>query len=92
MEVIWQSIEDSGHHPEDFAGARTALFVSSLSDDYKKLLQDADIGLNGFYWMGNETAMFPAKIALFLNIQGPCQFLNAECSSGLFALHEASGM
>ena len=92
MEVVWQSIEDSGHRPEDFSGARTALFVSSLSDDYKKLLQDADIGLNGFYWMGNETAMFPAKIARFLDIQGPCQFLNAECSSGLFALHEASGM
>ena len=90
MEVIWHCIEDSGHKASDFSGPRTGLFVSTQSDDYKKLLQDHQMFLNPNYWLGNESAMFPAKIAYFLDIQGPCQFINTECTSSLVAIHEAS--
>ena len=90
MEVIWHSMEDSAHPSEDYSGERTGIFVSSISGDYKKLLQDHHAPVNEYYWMGNETAMFPAKIARFFNIQGPCKFINTECTSAFVAIHEAS--
>ncbi len=89
METIWHAVEQSGHRAADFAGGRTGLFVSTISDDYKKLLQDRGVPFNGNYWLGNEWSIFPAKIARFLDIQGPCRFINAECASALVAVHDA---
>jgi len=90
METIWHSMEDSGHQSVDYRGKRTGLFVSTLSSDYSKLLQDHHVPINEDYWKGNESAIFPAQIARFFDIQGPCKFVNTECASGLFAIHEAS--
>jgi acyl transferase domain-containing protein/acyl carrier protein/thioesterase domain-containing protein len=90
MEVIWHSMEDSMHASGKYSGARTGVFVSTLSGDYGKLMQDHHVPTNEHYWKGNEPAIFPAKIARFFDIQGPCKFVNTECSSGLFAIHEAS--
>ena len=90
MEVIWHCLEDSGHRPQDVAGPRTGLFVSSLSEDFHKQLLERGAPVNGYSWLGNEPAMFPAKLARWLDVQGPCRFINAECASSLVALHEAS--
>ena len=90
LQEIVHSIEDSGHRSADYAGPRTGLFVASLCEDYQKLL--AGRGLLGTpqTWAGTENAMFPARVARFFDIQGPCHFVNAECASSLVALHEAS--
>ncbi|WP_166288069.1 beta-ketoacyl synthase N-terminal-like domain-containing protein [Photorhabdus stackebrandtii] len=86
LEVIVQSIEDSGHTNQDMNGDRTALFVSALSSDYEKLLRDKDVEENFYYWAGNEPAMSSGRIARFLDIQGPTQFVNTECTGGITAL------
>ncbi len=88
MEVIWHSIEDSAHRASDYAGARTGLLIASAGDDYKKRLQEAGVPLNSHFWIGNEAAIFPAKIARFLDVQGACRLINAECAGSLFAIHE----
>lgn len=90
MEEIVHSIEDSGHALSDFSGERTGLFITTLCEDYKKLLQDHGLVNTPQTWAGNENAMFPAKLARFLDVQGPCHFINAECTSALVALHQAS--
>ncbi|WP_444996464.1 SDR family NAD(P)-dependent oxidoreductase [Aliikangiella sp. IMCC44359] len=90
LEQVIQCIQDSGHPASDFAGERTGLFICTQSEDYKKLLQDHHLVLNPLAWGGNETAMFPPKVARLLNIQGPVHFVNSECASSLVALHEAS--
>jgi acyl transferase domain-containing protein/acyl carrier protein len=92
LEEIVQCIADSGHPSSDYSGPRTGLFVTTLSEDYKKLLQDKGLILSPLSWGGNEMAMFPPKIARFLNIQGPCHYINAECASSLVAIHEASSL
>ncbi|WP_176692783.1 beta-ketoacyl synthase N-terminal-like domain-containing protein [Photorhabdus luminescens] len=86
LEVIVQSIEDSGHTNQDMSGDRTALFVSTLSGDYEKLLRDNKVEENFYYWAGNEPAMSSGRIAQFLDIQGPTQFVNTECTGGITAL------
>ncbi|WP_338805169.1 beta-ketoacyl synthase N-terminal-like domain-containing protein [Xenorhabdus griffiniae] len=86
LEVIIQSIEDSGHANQDMSGDRTALFVSALANDYEKLLRDKEVETNFYYWAGNEPAMSSGRIARFLDIQGPTQFINTECTGGATAL------
>ena len=89
MEVVWHALEDAGHRPADLAGPRTALLVSTLSSDHEKRLVESGATPNGYQWLGNETAMFPAKLGRWLDIQGPCRFVNAECAGALVAVHEA---
>ncbi len=86
LETIVQSIEDSGHPHQDMGGERTALFISSLSNDYEKLLRDLAVQENFHYWAGNEPAMALGRVARFLDIQGPTQFINTECTGGITAL------
>ncbi|MCC8366059.1 polyketide synthase dehydratase domain-containing protein [Xenorhabdus sp. PB61.4] len=86
LEIINQSIEDSGHANQDVSGDRTALFVSALANDYEKLLRDKGVEENFYYWAGNEPAMSSGRIARFLDIQGPTQFINTECTGGTTAL------
>ncbi|WP_340621267.1 beta-ketoacyl synthase N-terminal-like domain-containing protein [Xenorhabdus siamensis] len=86
LEIITQSIEDSGHANQDMSGDRTALFVAALANDYEKLLRDKDVEENFYYWAGNEPAMSSGRIARFLDIQGPTQFINTECTGGTTAL------
>ncbi|MFP5391495.1 MAG: SDR family NAD(P)-dependent oxidoreductase, partial [Gammaproteobacteria bacterium] len=90
MQEIVHSIEDSGHPIASYAGPRTGLFIANLSEDYQKLLQERGLVNHPHTWAGNENAMFPARVARFFNIQGPCHFVNAECTSSLVALHEAA--
>ena len=89
LETIVQSIDDSGYSNNDFSGSKTAVFTTSLSSDYEKLLRDAGVEQNFYYWAGNEPSMFSAKIARFLDIQGPTKNVFAECTGGSTALHEA---
>lgn len=90
LQAVVHAIEDGGHALGDFSGPRTGLFIATLCEDYQKLLQEQGLTNTPQTWSGNENAMFPAKIARFLNIQGACQFVNAECTSSLAAIHEAS--
>lgn len=89
LETIVQCIEDSGSSLESVSGDRTALCLSSLSNDFEKLLRSYGVAENYHYWAGTEHAMLPGRVAGFLDIRGPTHFVNAECTGGIAALHLA---
>lgn len=86
MEEAWKALEDAGRAGEDLSGSMTGVYVGCSVGDYQTRL-----GKNPppqAFW-GNATAVVPARLAYFLNLQGPAVTVDTACSSSLVAIHLA---
>lgn len=87
LQNSWRCIEDAGYNPTDLSGSLCGVFVGCAASDYGQLMalpQD-----NAQALMGESVALLPARIAYFLNLQGPCLAIDTACSSSLVALASA---
>jgi FkbH-like protein/FkbM family methyltransferase len=87
LETCWHSIEDSGTDPTTLSGTNCGVFVGCVANDYGQLTQDGGLTANGL--MGGATSVLSARIAYFLNLQGPCLSIDTACSSSLVAIANA---
>jgi 3-oxoacyl-(acyl-carrier-protein) synthase/enoyl-CoA hydratase/carnithine racemase/acyl carrier protein len=87
LETCWHSIEDSGTDPTTLSGTNCGVFVGCVANDYGQLSQDGGLTANGL--MGGATSVLSARIAYFLNLQGPCLSIDTACSSSLVAIANA---
>lgn len=87
LETCWHSIEDSGTDPTTLSGTNCGVFVGCVGNDYGQLSPDAGLTSNGL--MGSAPSVLSARIAYFLNLQGPCLSIDTACSSSLVAIANA---
>lgn len=91
MQVVWESLEVSGHTPESLTATagRVGVFVGAMWHDFQQVGADdwRSCGQAAISATASDTAN---RISHFLGFTGPSVAVDASCSSSLAALHMAA--
>ncbi|WP_426448173.1 beta-ketoacyl synthase N-terminal-like domain-containing protein [Paenibacillus sp. S-38] len=86
LEESWKALEDAGYAGAGMQGKSCGVYVGCGPSDYAKLLGDQPPAQA--FW-GNASSIIPARIAYYLDLQGPAIAVDTACSSSLAAIHLA---
>ncbi len=89
LEVIWESLVNSGISPENLKNTNTGVFVGISSNDYNQCLRQSDLTPGLHLSTGNSSSVASGRISYLLGLKGPCLSLDTACSSSLVATHLA---
>lgn len=82
LQESWNALEDAGYGPDRIREEKIGMFVGAEDGDYSILLEEGNI-------TSNHNGILAARMAYFLNFNGPVMTINTACSSGLVAVHQA---
>lgn len=90
LEEAYKAFEDAGYCAKKLSGVNCGVFLGLTSNEYSNLLAKTDQCYNDL----SEThySIASARIAYFLNLNGPAITIDTACSSSLVATHLACGM
>ncbi|MCX8131318.1 MAG: SDR family NAD(P)-dependent oxidoreductase [Clostridia bacterium] len=83
LQEAWKALEDAGYGAKHIKNNRIGMFVGVEQGDYQSLHKEK--GSITF----NNNAILAARLAYFLNLNGPVMAIDTACSSGLVAVHQA---
>ena len=86
LEESWKALEDAGYGGESVREKQCGVYVGCGSSSYDRLFGDNPPPQA---WWGNSQSVAPARIAYYLNLQGPAIAVDTACSSSLVAIHLA---
>jgi len=86
LEESWKALENAGYAGDDTRGKRCGVYVGCDRGNYADLF--TGVPPPQAFW-GNTGAVIPARIAYFLDLQGPAIAVDTACSSSLVAIHLA---
>ncbi|ODS25133.1 hypothetical protein AB835_00250 [Candidatus Endobugula sertula] len=86
LEESWNALENAGYVGDGIEGKRCGIYAGCVSGDYAQLFGDQPPPQA--FW-GNASSIIPARIAYYLNLQGPATAVDTACSSSLVAVHLA---
>lgn len=86
LEECWKALEVAGYAGEAVQGVRCGVYVGNEPGDYNQLFSGQTPGQA--MW-GVASSVLPARIAYFLDLQGPAISVDTACSSSLVAVHLA---
>lgn len=86
LEESYKALEDAGYAGSTPYHQRCGVYVGCANGDYATLLP-RQAPAQAFW--GNASSVIPARIAYFLNLQGPALAVDTACSSSLIAIHLA---
>ncbi len=86
LEESWRALEDAGYAGKSAHEKQCGVYVGCGSSNYDRLVGE---GAPPQAFWGNSQAVTPARIAYFLNLQGPAIAVDTACSSSLVAIHLA---
>ncbi len=86
MEESLKAIEDAGYAGKSIDGKQCGVYVGCGETGYSSLFKDNPPAQA--FW-GNSASIIPARIAYYLNLQGPAVAIDTACSSSLVAIHMA---
>ncbi|ELR72054.1 Malonyl CoA-acyl carrier protein transacylase [Fulvivirga imtechensis AK7] len=86
MEESFKALEDAGYAGKSIDGKQCGVYVGCGETGYSGLFQDNPPAQA--FW-GNAMSIIPARIAYYLNLQGPAVAIDTACSSSLVAIHMA---
>ena len=89
LEEAWRALEDGGYAGVRRAAARVGVFVGARAGDYLLELYRRGLELDAATFTGTDVSMMAARIAYYLDTEGPTMALDTACSSSLVAIHEA---
>ena len=84
LQEAWSALENAGYGESHIKNSKTGMFVGVEQGDYQ-LLVKGEGSLTS-----NNNAVLAARLAYFLNLDGPVMAIDTACSSGLVAVHQAS--
>ena len=84
LQACWHSIENAGYDARLLSGSKCGIFVGCAAGDYHLLSRHNQLSAQGF--TGSAASILAARIAYFLNLQGPCMAIDTACSSSLVAI------
>ena len=83
LQESWKALEDAGYGTRQIRTSKIGMFVGVEQGDYQLLVRDKGSVTS------NHNAILAARLAYFLNLNGPVMALDTACSSGLVAAHQA---
>lgn len=83
LQESWKALEDAGYGEQQINSGRIGMFVGAEQGDYVQLSEE-DVSITS-----NNNAILAARLAYFLNLNGPVLTIDTACSSGLVAVHQA---
>jgi polyketide synthase PksM len=86
LEECWKALEDAGYAGAAIQGKNCGVYVGCGASDYRQLFSDKAPAQS--MW-GNASSIIPARIAYYLDLQGPAVSIDTACSSSLVAIHLA---
>ena len=86
LEETWKALEDAGYAGLAVEGKCCGVYVGCAPSDYPDLFTQEPPAQA--MW-GNSSSIIPARVAYFLNLQGPAVAVDTACSSSLVAVHLA---
>jgi polyketide synthase PksM len=86
LEESWKAMEDAGYAGKSAHEKRCGIYVGCGSSGYGSLF-GKDRPPHAFW--GNSESIIPARIAYYLDLQGPAVAIDTACSSSLIAIHMA---
>ena len=87
LQASWHAVEDAGYDGRGMSGSKCGVFVGCESGDYHQLSRRHQLSAQGF--TGGAISILAARIAYFMNLQGPCVSIDTACSSSLVAIANA---
>ena len=82
LQEAWNALEDAGYGPAQIRRNTMGMFVGVERGDFFARAEDKSLG-------AEHDGILAARLAYFLNFDGPVMALNTACSSGLVAAHQA---
>jgi polyketide synthase PksN len=86
LEESWKALEDAGYAGAGVQGHLCGVYVGCSGGDYSQLFSSNPPPQA--FW-GNAGSVIPARIAYYLDLQGPAIAVDTACSSSLVAIHLA---
>ncbi|AJQ25407.1 SDR family NAD(P)-dependent oxidoreductase [Pelosinus fermentans] len=83
LQESWRALEDAGYGKERIKNSTIGMFVGVEDGDYHMLSNEKGSVTS------NHNGVLAARLAYFLNLDGPNMAINTACSSGLVAAHQA---
>lgn len=84
----WKALEDAGYVQKKLSGTQCGIFIGCEGSSTYFREMNAD-KMNGYSVLGHSNAILTARLAYYLNLQGPSVAVDTACSSSLVAVHEA---
>lgn len=89
LECTYEALENAGLPKEVVAGRHVGVFVGGAAADYHLgATRDLET-IPMFEATGTHQSIQAGRISHFFDLRGPCLTVDAACSSGLSALHQA---
>ncbi|WDF48900.1 SDR family NAD(P)-dependent oxidoreductase [Paenibacillus sp. KACC 21273] len=86
LEESWKALEDAGYAGHSIKEQKCGVYVGCTSSDYQTLVGENPPPQS--FW-GKAGSIIPARIAYYLDLQGPAIAVDTACSSSLVAIHLA---
>ena len=86
LEESWRALEDAGYAAKSVPEKQCGVYVGCGKSNYDSLFTEEPPPQA--FW-GNSESVIPARIAYYLNLQGPTIAIDTACSSSLVAIHLA---
>jgi polyketide synthase PksN len=86
LEESWRALEDAGYAGKSVHEKQCGVYVGCGNSDYDRLFTE-NTPPQAFW--GNSGSVIPARIAYYLDLQGPAVAIDTACSSSLVAIHFA---
>ncbi|RBM15535.1 polyketide synthase, partial [Streptomyces sp. PT12] len=90
LELAWEALEHAGIVPGTLRDSRTAVFASTMWDDYAELATAGGADHLGAYsFAGTRRTMLANRVSYLLGLKGPSLTVDSGQSSSLVAVHLA---
>nr|WP_162306290.1 SDR family NAD(P)-dependent oxidoreductase [Brevibacillus laterosporus] len=86
LEESWKALEDAGYAGAGVQGKKCGIYVGCGGINYQNILGENPPPQA--FW-GTANSIIPARIAYYLDLQGPAIAVDTACSSSLVAIHLA---
>ncbi|GAM26726.1 hypothetical protein SAMD00019534_099010, partial [Acytostelium subglobosum LB1] len=85
MTVVWESIEDAQLKYETVRGSNTAVFIGTMTQGYKQIVNSEITDMDPYSLAGNILTFMSNRLSYAFDFRGPSLTLDTACSSSLNA-------
>jgi polyketide synthase PksM len=89
LEHSWRAIEDAGYTAKGLSGQRVDIYVGIKHSEYFTDIVQSQYEMDAHVFLGNDAAILSARLAYFMDLNGPALAIDTACSSSLVAIHQA---
>nr|ALD83702.1 tAT polyketide synthase [Sorangium cellulosum] len=89
LEEAWRCVEDSGVPLATLRSRRTAVYASTMNQDYQLRLASPGGVIDSYAAQGNYGCILANRISYTFGLRGASMLIDAACASSVVAIHQA---